>query len=159
MGAATDILVKDDATSPVEHTFIPANDKAGAFWRTKIVNVPFDGQMKLWFSEEVVKDGSYRRVVKVEVPVMETLGAAGTSAGYVAPPKVAYRETHIHTTFSSGRATQADRANSLKIALAFIQGASSTTGTGTLDNAAAGDAFKASVAPGVNFLINGVMPQ
>jgi hypothetical protein len=159
MSAQDNILVKDDATSPVEFTFVPVSDANGIpLWRTQIAGVPFEGQMRLWMSEETVKDGSYKRTIKVEVPVMETLGTAGTSTGYVAPQKVAYVETHIHTTFSNRRSTQADRANSLKIALGILQGAYSTTGGGTLANTAAGDAFKGSSRPAPNFMINGTIP-
>jgi hypothetical protein len=160
MGAQANILVKDDATTPVEYMFIPVTDANGVpLWRTQIAGVPFEGQMQLWMSEETVKDGSFKRTIKVEIPVMETLGASGTSAGYVAPPKVAYKETHIHTTFSNRRSTQADRANSLKIALGILQGAYSTTGGGILANTAAGDAFKTSTRPAPDFMINGVTPN
>jgi hypothetical protein len=157
----TNILVKDDATSPVEITFIPQSDSDGvSFWRTAIPGVPFEGQMSLWFSEEGPnKDGSYRRTVKVEVPVMETLGAAGTSAGYVAPPKVAYKEPFWLSTLSNRRSTQADRANALKIITGILAGAYSTTGGGTLDNTSAGDAYKSSTRPALDFLINGTRPQ
>jgi hypothetical protein len=160
MSAMTNILVKDDANPVVEMTFVPVTDKDGVpFWRTNTAGVPFEGQMRLWMSEEQVKSGAYKRTVKLEVPVMETLGTAGTSAGYQAAPKVAYVETHIHTCYSHQRSTQADRANSLKMAVGVLQGASSTTATGILTQSSVADSWKASVnLPAVNFLINGGIP-
>lgn len=161
MAVQANILVKDDAATPVEYTFIPVTDKNGLpFWRTNVANVPFEGQMRLWMSEELLKSGDYKRTMKLEVPVMETLGTAGTSAGYQAAPKVAYVETHIWTSYSSRRSTQADRANSFRIAHGIAGGAYSTTGGGTLVNTAAGDVFKGLTArPAVGLFIDGVIPS
>jgi len=159
MGAMTNLLVKDDATSPVEYTFIPVTDTPNPFYRTAIAGVPFEGQMTATITEEVVKDGSYKRTMNVKIPVMETLGASGTSAGYVAPPKVAYVDTVIVTMFANARSTIADRANLLKIAIGLVQGASSTTATGTLANTAAGDAWKNSTAHLPLLYIQGILPN
>lgn len=157
MAAMANFLVKDDSGS--EATLIPITDTPDPFWRANAAGVPMDGQIRVWFKEEVLKDGTYKRTVKVEVPILETLGTAGTSAGYVAPQKVAYVETHIHTSYSSSRATLADRANSLKYSLGVLQGASSTTATGVLSNTAAADSFKNSTLPGPYFLTSGVKPS
>lgn len=159
MSAMTNLLVKDDATSPVEYTFIPVTDTPVALWRTQIAGVPFEGQMRLQISDEVVKSGDCKFTVKLEVPVMETLGASGTSAGYVAPPKVAYVDTFIGTMFASARSTLANRADLLKLFAGLIAGASSSTGTGTLDGASAGDAWKSSAAPVPSLYIGGVRPS
>ncbi len=147
MGAMTNLLVKDDATTPVEITLIPVTDTPNPFWRASIAGVPFEGQPRLNVTQEKTKSGSYKFTAKLEVPVMETLGASGSSAGYVAPPKVAYVNTGIFTMFADGRSTAADRANLLKMCVGLLQGASSTTATGTLANTAAGDAWKNSTAP------------
>lgn len=159
MAAMTNLLVKDDATTPVEYTFIPVTDTPIPLWRTAIAGVPFDGQMRLWISEEVVKSGDRKYTIKLEVPVMETLGASGTSAGYVAPPKVAYVDTFIATMFASSRSTRQDRANCLKLAAGIIAGATSVTATGTLDGASAGDAWKNSTAPAPQFFVDGIKPN
>jgi hypothetical protein len=159
MGAQTNILVKDDAATPVEYTFVPAGDSPDSVWRTNIAAVPFEGQMRATFSDQRLGNGDWKRQIKLEVPVMETLGASGTSGGYVAPPKVAYTETLFFTHISSKRSTVADRANLLKIALGFLQGASSTTSTGTLDQASAGDAFKNAATPGPLFITAGIRPN
>jgi hypothetical protein len=115
--------------------------------------------MRFRLSEEQLKDGNWKRTAKLEVPVMETLGASGTSAGYVAPPKVAYVETMIFTHFSNRRSTGADRANSLKLMVGLLQGASSTTATGVLNQASAGSAFANSVLPVPLFYANGEIPS
>lgn len=160
MATMGNLLVKDDAASPVEYTFKPVTDKDGSpYYRTSIAGVPFEGQMRFRLTEEQLKDGNWKRTAKLEVPVMETLGASGTAAGYVAPPKVAYVETMIFTHFSNKRSTVADRANSLKIMLGILQGASATTATGVLSNTAAGQAFTSSVLPVTLFYTSGEIPS
>lgn len=148
MPAMTNILVKDDAATPMEWTFIPISDSNGEpKWRADAANIALDGQPRITGSAVQVKSGDWKLSVKLEVPVMETLGTAGTSAGYVAPQKVAHVVTTIFTMFASKRATKADRANCLKMMVGLLQGASSTTATGVLANTAAGDAFKNSALP------------
>lgn len=159
MAAMANLLVKDDATSPVEITFVPITDTPNPFWRAGIAGVPLDGQPRVTVTQEKVKSGAYKYTVKVEVPVMETLGASGTSAGYVAPPKVAYVNTCIFTMFADARSTIADRANLLKLVIGILQGASATTATGVLSNTAAGDAWKNSVLPFPLIFTNGVLPN
>lgn len=159
MGAMANLLVKDDAASPVELTFVPVTDTPNPFWRTATANVPFEGQHRFNVSEEKLKDGNYKRTSKLEVSIMETLGASGTSAGYVAPPKVAYTETLIVTHFSNRRATTADRSNALKMLVGILQGASATTATGVLNQASAGSAFAGSVLPIPLFYTQGVLPN
>jgi hypothetical protein len=148
MAAMTDLLAKDDTTSAVvEYTFKPIADNPIPFWRTSIAGVPLAGQMRMYVSAEELKDGKTKVAMKLEVPVMETLGASGTSAGYVAPPKVAYTNQFFATAITDPRSTIADRANLLKLACAFLSGASSTTATGILDQSSAADAWKNSTLP------------
>lgn len=146
MAIMTNLLVKDDANPLVELTFVPITDTPEPLWRTQLANVPFEGQMTLRQSIVKQKNGSYKITAKLEVPVMETLGASGTSAGYVAPPKVAYINPIIVTMFADKRSTIADRANMFKLMLGLLAGASSTTATGTLNGASAADAVKNSTA-------------
>jgi len=148
MAAMTNLLVKDDTvTTPVEYTFYPVSDTPDPFLRTSIANVPLEGQMRLTASQVRQKNGSYKITVKLEVPTMETLGASGSSAGYVAPPKVAYVTPCIFTMFADKRSTSQDRANTQKLMLGVLSGASSTTATGVLNQASAGNAFVNSVLP------------
>ncbi len=148
MAAMTNLLVKDDTTGAVvEYTFRPVTDTPIPFWRTAIANVPLEGQMRLYVSAEQTKGGQTKVTTKLEVPVMETLGASGTSAGYVAPQKVAYVNTFFGTCFVDARSTTADRANLLKLGVGILQGASSTTATGVLSQSSAADAWKNSTLP------------
>ncbi len=147
MAAMTNVLVKDDANPLVEHTLIPITDTPIPFWRDSMAGVPLEGQIRVYASTEQVKGGAYKITLKVEVPVMETLGASGTSAGYVAPPAVAYTNTVFITLFADKRSTNADRYNAIKMAVGLVQGASSTTATGILSQAGAADAWKSSTLP------------
>jgi hypothetical protein len=124
-----------------------------------VANVPVDGQPRLTFSIEKLKSGDYKASAKLEVPVMETLGASGTSAGYVAPPAVAYTNVGWVTVICSARSTIADRANVLRMLCGIAQGASSTTNTGTLANNAAADAWKSSVLPITQAFISLIQPN
>jgi hypothetical protein len=158
MPAMTNLLVKDDGT-PTEFTLVPVTDTPFPFWRASVANVPVDGQIRLTLSQERVKSGDYKVTVKLEVPVLETLGASGTSAGYVAPPAVAYTNVAFVTLFCPARSTTADRANLLRMIIGIVQGASSTTNTGTLANNAAADAWKNSVLPITQALISLLQPN
>lgn len=146
MPAMTNILVKDDSSTPVEFTLYPISDNPNPMWRASVASVPLAAQPKITASIEKVK-GGFKVSIKLEVPVLETLGSAGTSAGYTAPQKVAYVTTMITTMFCSDRSTTEDRANALKMIVGLLQGASSTTATGTLDQASAGSAYASSTAP------------
>lgn len=158
MAAMTNLLVKDDGT-PTEFTLVPVTDTPNPLWRAGVANVPVDGQPRLTLSQERVKSGDYKVTAKLEVPVMETLGASGTSAGYVAPPSVAYVMVGIVTMFAPARSTTADRANLVRMTIGILQGASSTTNTGTLANNAAADAWKNSVLPVTQAFISLILPN
>lgn len=160
MAAQGNILVKDDASTRVEFTLLPVSDSGNtSFWRASVAGTPFDGQVRLTLSEENLKNGDYKRKLMFEVPVMETAGASGTAAGYVAPPKVAYTETIHVTHISSRRSTSQNRSDLLSFVVGCLQGASATTATGLLDQASAGGAFLASTAPVVLFFTQGIRPS
>lgn len=159
MAAMANFLLKDDATSPVEWTLVPITDTPNPFWRAVASGIPLEGQPRLTQSSERLKGGGYKLSAKLEVPTMETLGASGTSSGYVAPPKVAYITTGFITLFVDARSTNADRYNTLKMLCGVLCGASSTTGTGILDNATAGDGWKNSTLPGPMFFGQLVVPN
>jgi hypothetical protein len=143
MAVMTNLLIKDDTATPVETTLVPITDNPEPFWRSSTAGVPFEGQITLRQSVTKQKSGNYKVTLKLEVPVMETLGASGTSAGYVAPPKVAYVTPIIVSMFADKRSTVADRANTYKLMMALLSGANATSGSGAnLSNAAAGDLVK-----------------
>lgn len=147
MPTMTNLLVKDDATTPKEWTLVPITDNPFPQWRANDASIQIEGQPRFSEIVEKLKNGNYKVTAKLELPVMETLGASGTSAGYVAPPKVAYVLTTIFTMFVDKRSTIADRANAYRMMIGILQGASSTTATGTLANNAAGDIWKNSTQP------------
>lgn len=147
MAIMTNLLVKDDATTPKEWTLIPITDHPFPQWRANDVSIQIEGQPRFSEIVEKLKNGNYKVTAKLELPVMETLGASGASAGYVAPPKVAYVTTVIFTMFADRRSTIADRANAYKMMIGIMQGASGTTATGTLTNTSAGDVWKNSTQP------------
>jgi len=157
MATATNLLVKDDAGTPKEWTLQPISSNP-PYWRANDASIPIDGEPRLTFTVDEVKTG-YKVTAKLEVPTMETLGASGTSAGYVAPPKVAYVTSVIITMFADTRSTIADRMNALRMAVGVVQGASSVTATGTLSNTAAGGAWTASTAPGPQLFNSLVLPS
>jgi len=159
MAAMANFLLKDDATTPIEWTLVPVNDTPNPLYRAIAAGIPLEGEPRLSLSVERLKSGGYKLSAKLEVPTMETLGASGTSAGYVAPPKVAYITTGFITVFADARSTIADRYNTLKMLIAVAQGASSTTNTGILANNAAGDAWKNSTLPGPQFFGQLVVPN
>jgi hypothetical protein len=143
MSAMTNLLVKDDTGTPVEFTLLPITDTPIPFWRASGAGIPVDGQVRLSASIDPISTG-WKATVKLEVPVQETLGASGTSAGYVAPAKTAYVTTVITSMFCDKRSTTQDRANALKMHVGCLQGASSTTATGILTQATAGGGWLAS---------------
>lgn len=155
MAAMANVLLKDDATTPTEFTFVPITNNRPK-WRTQVTGVPVNGQHTVeMLANEQLASGAYRRVSKAVLRVMETLGASGSSSGYVAPPKVAYEVPVTVSVTVDGRATQADVANALKLAIGAIAGGSATTATGTLDGASAGDAWKNGTGPFTRFMVYG----
>lgn len=158
MATMTNILVKDDATTPKEWTFIPVTDSPFPQWRTNDPTLPIIAQLR--FSQSIDKTKTGMKITqKLEVPVLETLGASGTALGYVAAPKVAHVLTYINTCFCDDRSTSSDRANGFKINLGISQGANSTTGQGTFVNTAAGDGFKTSNRDLIQTFISAVLPS
>jgi hypothetical protein len=155
MSAMTNILVKDDSNPLVEITLVPITNNRPK-WRAQVAGVPLDGQVTVeLLANTLLADGNNRRVLKLEVPVMETLGASGTSAGYVAPAKVAYKIPVTLTMVVNQRAVIADTANAVKFILSLIAGASSVTESGTLNGASAANAVKSGTGPFTRFLVYG----
>lgn len=159
MSDMTNLLVKDDTiTTRQEFTFIPVTDTPRPLWRAAISGVPLSGQPVVEFDVIKVKAG-YKASLKVDLPVMEQLGTAGTAAGYVAPAKVAYTNTFFATMIVSERSTLQNRADLLSVVVGLLQGASSTSASGTLDQASAGNAFVGSTAPITSALVQLIKPN
>lgn len=158
MSQMANVLVKDDSATPVEFTLKPVTDTPFPLYRANVANVPIEAQVRLSYLSEKLKSGVYKLSMKLEVPVQETLGASGTSAGYVAPPKVAYTVAGIFTMYAPARSTSQDRANVLKMLIGVAQGASATPPT-YLGQGSAGGAFVASTYQGPAFFTALDMPN
>ncbi len=156
MGQMANILVKDDSNPLVEFTLIPVTNSRPK-WRAAVTGVPIEGQITVELLQNTrLADGNYRRVFKLSVPELETLGTAGTSAGYVAPQKVAFITPITVTMVVNQRATVASCANALKLLLGLLGGAYSTTGGGTLNGTSAADAVKSNTTgPITRFMVYG----
>jgi hypothetical protein len=157
MADMNNILLQDD--QDVTHTFLPvSNANQNLVWRENATGVPIDGQARLTSTWERLKSGDYRLSAKLEVPVMETIGAAAAS-GYVAAPRVAYVMVGIFTLFAPARSTIADRANVYRMLAHAIIGANHTADYGSFPGTAAADAFAGLAGPMPFGFINLVMPN
>lgn len=156
MGQMANILVKDDSNPLVEFTLIPVTNSRPK-WRAAVSGVPIEGQITVELLQNTrLADGNYRRVFKLSVPELETLGTAGTSAGYVAPQKVAFITPITVTMVVNQRATVASCANALKLLIGLLGGAYATTGGGTLSGTSAADAVKTNTTgPITRFFVYG----
>jgi len=155
MAAMANVLIKDDSNPLVEFTLVPISNSRPK-WRAQVSGVPVDGQITVeQLVNEKLANGAYRRVLKLEVPELETLGTAGTSAGYVAPQKVAFVTPITVSMIANPRSTTASMANALKLMIGLLAGATATTATGTMNGASAADVVKNSAAPMPRFLVYG----
>lgn len=157
MADMSNILLQDDTDTT--RTLLPvSNAHQNLVWRGNESDVPIDGQIRLTATWERLKSGDYRLSAKLEVPVMETIGAAAAS-GYVAAPRVAYVMVGIFTVFAPSRSTIADRANVYRMLAHAICGAGVTADISV--NPATGDAgdFASSTRAMPYGFINLVMPN
>ncbi len=52
MGAMTNLLVKDDASTRVEFVLLPVADSGNtSLWRASVPGTPFEGQVRMTLSE------------------------------------------------------------------------------------------------------------
>jgi hypothetical protein len=156
MANMANILIKDDTAT--ELTFIPVTDTPAPLYRTNNTSIPISGQATLDVSMVKLKSGDFKASVRTIVPVMETLGASGTSGGYVAPPKVAYNVTTITTMYFSKRSTVNDRANALRLHVGSLQNSSSTSGSGTASNTQVAGAWAGLTGPVPTLFVSGILP-
>lgn len=162
MADMTNLVRYDDATTPGAHTLIPvSNASQQLVWREDAASVPMDGQVRMTVTWETLKDKTWRASVKLEVPVLETVGTSSGS-GYVAAPAVAYVMVGIVTLFAPRRSTIADRANLVKM----LQGTIGVKADGSAGSSSAvgatGDTWKNLTAtdyPIAFGLIHAAMPN
>lgn len=153
----TNILVQDDTDTTI--TLLPvSNANQNLVWRSNLSGVPIDGQVRLTSVWERLKSGDWRLSAKLEVPVMETIGAAAAT-GYVAAPKVAYVLVGIFTLFAPSRSTISDRANVYRMLTHAIVGANAVADGGLHPGTAVAQAYSNTIAPMPYGFINLVMPN
>lgn len=97
MSQIANIAVYDGAATPVLHTLVAVSvtrekGVVKAEWREALAGVPVTAQLRALATIQQLPSGVYKTELRVEVPVMETIGAQN-AAGYTAAPKVAYVNT------------------------------------------------------------------
>lgn len=121
MSSISNIVAFDGAAVPVSHTLIAdsvSKDRGSniAIWKEGNPNVPDSAQVRATLKRSKLGTGVTKQELRVEVPVMESIGAANSS-GYTAPPKVAFTDTVIITCIRSGRSTNASSKLARQLAL------------------------------------------
>lgn len=98
MAAQANITVFDGAATPVTHTLVGEgierlpDGSLVARWKESLAGVPDYAQIRATMVKRKLPSGVFRVACRVEVPVMESISGQN-SAGYTAPPKVAYVDT------------------------------------------------------------------
>lgn len=115
MSSMTDLTVFDGATTPTSNVLKAVSvsrDKGivTAEWRANKANVPIYGQVRVTAKMQKSASGVYRTEARIVVPVLETVfPSTSTTAGYAAPPKVAYENTMIITGLFHERSDEGGR--------------------------------------------------
>lgn len=149
MADMANIVVYDDASTPVVRTYVPITDTPNPKWSEVNAAKSLVAQERVEMSHELQKNGVMRRVVKLEIPVLEeTSGAAAD--GYVAPPKVAHTIVAQVSLFAHQRSTPAQIANAVKQLHGIMIG---DTAAGT------GSAYFNATDASRSFLIKGIIPS
>lgn len=123
---ATNIAAYDGAATPALHTFVGKSvsregDEIVAIYREQSADVPEYAQGQVTLKLKRMSSGVYRVSTRVEIPVMESVGAQN-AAGYTAPPKVAYTDTVEAIGYYHERATIAGRRLVRQLAVNILNG-------------------------------------
>lgn len=136
-------IVYDDA--PTSKTFEPSSDNV--LIENNVGLAPM-ARAQVTFQGGKFGVTKARRIIKLDVPVMESIGSAGTQEGYVAAPKVAHTIGASVAIFcDESRATPTEIAHALKLLINYVLG-DATAGTANAYRDATNSARK--------FLIAGV---
>jgi hypothetical protein len=133
MSAQANITVFDGAASPVSHTLVGEgierleDGTLVARWKESLAGVPDYAQIRATMTKRKLKSGVFRVTTRVEVPVMESISGQN-SAGYTAPPKVAYTDTSEAVGFYHERSIVTSRRLSRQL-MVNLMGNISTTVT------------------------------
>lgn len=120
MSAQANITVFDGAATPVSHTLVGEgierlpDGSLIARWKESLAGVPDYAQIRATMVKRKLPSGVFRVACRVEVPVMESVSGQN-SAGYTAPPKVAYVDTTESVGFYHERSVVTGRRLSRQI--------------------------------------------
>lgn len=122
----TNLVAFDGASTPVSHTFVGKSvskngDELVAVYREQNTGVPEYAQGQVTLKLKRMSSGVYRVSTRVEIPVMESVGAQN-AAGYTAPPKVAYTDTVEAIGYFHERATIEGRRRVRQLAVNILNG-------------------------------------
>lgn len=149
MASIANIAVYDGAATPVLHTLVPVSvtrekGTVTALWREAIAGVPVNAQVRAQATIQQLSSGVYKTELKVEVPVMETIGSQN-AAGYTAAPKVAYINTMTCVGFFHERSDVAGRRLTKQIVANLLNNISTSVAAASAGPAS--DLFDSLVAP------------
>lgn len=131
MAELATVQVYDDV--PTLFSLIPASDFGWV--ENNNAKSPL-ARVRASISNLLLKNKMTRRMYKIQVPVMETLGTVGTMEGYVAAPRVAHEITVSTAIFcDDSRATPVDVANALKLHINSLLGDAAAGTAGAYVNA------------------------
>jgi hypothetical protein len=149
MAQMTDITVYNDAATPVAMLLKPAAHNP-APWIERDAAKSMNALARcVMNTDKPGKSGLARKLVKLEVPVMEQASGAAAD-GNVAPPKVAHVLVFHGVLYAHSRATSAQKADVTKMGVNILLG-DATAGTG--------NAYKNAVNPARALLIYDEQPQ
>lgn len=126
MSAMTNLVAFDGATTPVSHTLNPLSTEVIASesvstYRESLATVPDEAQVRCILKKKRMGSGIYRNVLRIEVPVMETVSNQN-AAGYTAAPKVAYVDTFEVIGYHHPRSTINSRRLARQLAVNVLGG-------------------------------------
>lgn len=111
---------------PTSKVFEPTSDSMLVESSTSLAPM---ARTTISLSEVKLKAGVSRRMVKLDVPVLETVAVSGNSEGYVSAPQVAHNISATLAVFSNdNRATPEQIAHAVKLLVNFVL-ADTTAGT------------------------------
>lgn len=121
MSAMANIVAFDGASTPVLHILIPVSvtrekETVTAEWRENLSGLPVEAQVRCTSKLQRLSSGIMRTLTRVEIPVMEAIGAQN-AAGYTAAPKVAYTDTFDFVSYASPRSTTTGRRLGRQLAI------------------------------------------
>lgn len=123
MSTQTNLVLADGQSTPVNKTFSPRGaDMHLAIWKDISAGIPIGfPSITLSNKENPSANGAYRVEGRIALPVLETI--SGDASGYIAQPKVAFKEFGKVEFVSPNRASAQNR----KDLLAFMIGLLSST--------------------------------